>query len=152
MKALSLIFPIALLLVACMDQYNPRPYWKQFNEERQITSMKRPQLTEKGELPAKEAATVAEADPASAKYAALCSSCHGVDGRADGAAAAAMNPKPRNLHDKIWQAKVDDNHIVKVIKEGGAAVGLSGTMPPWGAVLSDDEVNGLVAKIRGWGK
>jgi len=25
-------------------------------------------------------------------------------------------------------------------------------MPPWGAVLSDDEVKGLVAMIRAWGK
>jgi mono/diheme cytochrome c family protein len=63
-----------------------------------------------------------------------------------------MNPKPRNFHDKAWQAKVDDIHIAKVIKEGGAANGLSGTMPPWGAVLSDDDVKGLVAMIRAWGK
>ena len=35
---------------------------------------------------------------------------------------------------------------------GGASAGLSATMPPWGAVLSDDEVKGLVAKIREFGK
>ncbi len=151
MKAFLAIFAGALILSSCMDQYNPLPYWKQFSVERQTTSNKHAKLTDKGELPPKEVA-VADADPVSAKFSSLCSSCHGVDGQANGAAAVAMNPKPRNFHDKAWQAKVDDTHIMKVIKEGGAANGLSGTMPPWGGVLSDDDVKGLVAKIRDWGK
>ena len=152
MKALLAIFVGALFTAGCMDQYNPVPYWRQFTAERQITSAKQPSLTEKGELPPKEAPASADADPVSAKFSSLCSSCHGVDGKADGAAVAAMNPKPRNFHDKAWQAKVDDARIAKAIKEGGVSVGLSGTMPPWGAVLSDDDVKGLVAKIREWGK
>ena len=151
MKAFFAVVAVILMLSSCMDQYNPLPYWKQFTAERQTTSTTHPKLTEKGELPAKEVA-VADADPVSAKYSSLCASCHGADGQANGAASAAMNPKPRNFHEKVWQAKVDDIHIAKVIKEGGAANGLSGTMPPWGAVLSDDEVKGLVAKIRAWGK
>ena len=152
MKASCLVFVAALLLAGCMEQYDPRPYWKQFTQERQLTSAKQMKLTEKGEIPDLTQATAANADPIAGKFSVLCSSCHGVDGRADGAAAAAMNPKPRNFHDKAWQAKVDDNHIAKAIKEGGVAVGLSGTMPPWGAVLSEDEVKGLVAMIRAWGK
>lgn len=145
------LFIASLGMVSCMDQYNPLPYWKQFKTEREITSKKHPKLTDKGELPAKEEATGPQ-DPASAKFASLCASCHGSQGMADGAAAAAMNPKPRNFHDKAWQAKVTDEHIAGVIKNGGASVGLSGTMPPWGGVLSDDEVKGIVAKIRDWGK
>ena len=152
MKLLFALVAAVLMMTGCMDQYNPVPYWQQFTKEREITSVKHPKLTDKGEMPAREAAASGSADPIAAKYSSLCSSCHGVDGKADGAAAAAMNPKPRNLHDKVWQAKVDDLHIAKVIKEGGAANGLSGTMPPWGAVLSDDDVKGLVAMIRAWGK
>ena len=152
MSTFRLLVISSVMLVGCMDQYNPRPYWQQFTQERQITSVKQPKLTEKGELPAPEAAGDANADPLAAKFSSLCSSCHGVDGKADGPAALAMNPKPRNLHDKTWQAKVDDAHIAKVLKEGGTSVGLSGTMPPWGAVLSDDEIKGLVAMIRAWGK
>jgi mono/diheme cytochrome c family protein len=152
MKTLLAFVAAGLTLTGCMDQYNPVPYWKQFTKEREITSQKHPKLTDKGEMPAREAAASGNADPIAAKYSSLCSSCHGVDGKADGAAVAAMNPKPRNFHDKAWQAKVDDIHITKVIKEGGAAVGLSGTMPPWGAVLSDDEVKGLVAMVRAWGQ
>jgi len=152
MKALGLVVVAGWVLVGCMEQYDPRPYWKQFTQERQVTSAKQMKLTEKGEIPAPQAAVATNANPVAAKFESLCSSCHGADGKADGAAAAAMNPKPRNFHDKAWQAKVDDNHIAKVIKEGGAANGLSGTMPPWGAVLSEDEVKGLVQMIRDWGK
>lgn len=145
------LFVASLGMVSCMDQYNPLPYWKQFKTEREVTSQKHPKLTDKGEIAPREAAT-GPADPISAKFSSLCSSCHGVQGMADGAAAAAMNPKPRNFHDKAWQAKVTDEHIATVIKDGGAAAGLSATMPPWGAVLSDDDVKGLVAKIREYGK
>jgi len=152
MSTFRLLVISSVMLVGCMDQYNPRPYWQQFTQERQITSAKQTKLTEKGEIPAPEVASTASADPVAGKFSSLCSSCHGVDGKADGPAAAAMNPRPRNFHDKTWQAKVDDAHITKVIKEGGASVGLSGTMPPWGAVLSDDEVKGLIAMIRAWGK
>lgn len=153
MKIWTLLWIVVLpfSVASCMDQYNPRPYWKQFNEERIKTSKQSAQLTDKGELPPIEEKAV-DQDPVMAKYTSLCSSCHGADGRADGPAAVAMNPKPRNLHDKAWQAKVSDDHIATVIKSGGTAVGLSGTMPPWGAVLSPEEVTGLVAKIREWGK
>lgn len=137
--------------VGCMDQYNPRPYWNQFNQERALTSHTKAKLNADGTIPEKAAAVV-DADPIMAKYSALCSSCHGVDGKADSAAAAAMVPKPRNLHDKAWQAKVDDAHIVKVLKEGGTAVGLAATMPAWGAVLTEEEIQGLVVIIRNWGK
>ena len=145
------LFVASLGMVSCMDQYNPLPYWKQFKTEREVTSQKHAKLTDKGELPPKEVAA-GPSDPISAKFSSLCSSCHGAQGMADGAAAGAMNPKPRNFHDKSWQAKVTDEHIASVIKGGGASQGLSATMPPWGAVLSDEEVKGLVAKIREFGK
>lgn len=142
----------SLSFVSCMDQYNPRPYWKQFTHERQLTSASTSALTEKGELPVKTESNAAAQDPVSVKFSTLCSSCHGVDGKADGAAAIAMNPKPRNFHDKDWQAKVTDEHISNVIKNGGASVGLSATMSAWGALLTEEEVKGIVGKIREWGK
>ncbi|MBK8946793.1 MAG: cytochrome c [Ignavibacteriae bacterium] len=33
-------------------------------------------------------------------YQTNCASCHGADGNGDGVAAAALNPKPRNFHQK----------------------------------------------------
>jgi mono/diheme cytochrome c family protein len=62
-------------------------------------------------------------------FSTRCTPCHGADGRGDGVASAALNPKPRNFHDQAWQAKVDDAHIMTTIKTGGAAVGLSPAMP-----------------------
>lgn len=96
-------------------------------------------------------AAVAEV-PGKKTYETYCAACHGIDGKADGPSALAMNPKPRNLTDKEWQGKVVDAHIYKVIKEGGASVGLSATMAPWGAAISDDEINHIVSYIRIMGK
>ena len=85
---------------------------------------------------------------AKTKYQTFCVSCHGADGKANSGAALAMNPKPRNLTDPAWQDGVDDARIYKVLDKGGAAVGLSSSMPAWGAAMSEDELNGLVAYIR----
>ena len=81
-------------------------------------------------------------------FQSTCSSCHGPDGKAATAAAAAMNPKPKNLTDRTWQDSKDDDHIVKVITNGGASVGLSPTMPAWGAVLGGEQVVKVVKYIR----
>jgi caa(3)-type oxidase subunit IV len=78
---------------------------------------------------------------------AACASCHGDGGKGDGAAAAALDPKPRDFTDAGWQDKVDDEHLKKVITEGGAAVGLSPLMAP-NPSLNPEQVDALVAKIR----
>ena len=107
--------------------------------------------------PAPDAAAATATNPAEAEAATIfstrCAACHGVDGKGDGAAAAALNPKPRAYSDKAWQASVDDNHIAKVIVEGGAAVGKSPMMAP-NPDLKDkpDVVKALVAKIRSYNK
>lgn len=98
-----------------------------------------------------ETATAA-AVPGKATYETYCAACHGVDGKADGPGALAMNPKPRAFTDKTWQSKVDDAHIAKVIKEGGASVGLSASMAPWGAVIKDDELKDVVSYVRQFSK
>lgn len=63
-------------------------------------------------------------------FSGRCSPCHGAAGAGDGAAAAALNPRPRNFHDGAWQASVTDAHIENIIRVGGAAVGKSAAMPP----------------------
>jgi mono/diheme cytochrome c family protein len=59
-----------------------------------------------------------------------CSTCHGLEGKGDGPASAALNPKPRNYTDAKWQDSVTDEHIEKTIVNGGASVGLSPLMVP----------------------
>jgi hypothetical protein len=80
----------------------------------------------------------------------VCASCHGETGAGDGAAAAALDPKPRDFGDAAWQDKVDDAHLKKVILEGGPAVGLAPIMAPNPQLKDKPEVlDGLVKKIRG---
>lgn len=72
------------------------------------------------------AAAVNEADQI---YKSRCAMCHGAAGKGDGAAAAALTPKPRDLSDPGWQHSVSDEHIEKIVVGGGPAVGKSPLMP-----------------------
>jgi len=83
-----------------------------------------------------------------ATYATMCSSCHGPEGKGDGVAAAALNPKPRNLTDASYMSTRSDATLFKAIKEGGTSVGKSASMPPWGGALSDQDINNIIAFIR----
>ena len=89
-------------------------------------------------------------DPAKGKekFNLMCASCHGTEGKGDGPAGAALTPKPRDLTDAAYMSSLDDEHLVKVIKEGGAAVGKSPLMPPLGGALTDEDVHNIVAFIR----
>jgi len=71
-------------------------------------------------------------DAAEAKtiFDSRCTTCHGAAGKGDGAAAAALNPKPRDLSSAEWQNSVTDEHIEKIITGGGPSVGKSPLMPP----------------------
>ena len=77
-----------------------------------------------------------------------CASCHGAAGEGDGLAAAAMEPRPRNLADATWQQAVSDEALAQVIREGGLAHGLSASMPPH-PDLSAVQLRELVEYIRG---
>src|SRR5262245_37266882 len=81
-------------------------------------------------------AQAADAEQGKKLYGQFCASCHGQSGKGDGAAAAALNPKPRDHTDKEYMSKLSDEDIFKVIKNGGASVGKSPLMPPWGASLN----------------
>lgn len=106
-----------------------------------------------------KAGSVSQIDPkiammtqAKKNYNLYCGSCHGADGGASTPTAMALSPKPRDFKDKGWQKQVDDARIAKVIKEGGASVGLSPSMAPWGATLSDEDIQALVTIIRDFAK
>ena len=88
------------------------------------------------------------ADDAAATYKTYCSACHGDTGKGDGAASAALDPKPANFADAaFWKGK-DDAYLTKVIKDGGAAVGKAPLMAAWGAVLKDEQIAGLVTLMK----
>ncbi len=93
-------------------------------------------------------------DPAKGKesYAKFCASCHGNAGKGDGPGAAALNPKPKDLTDKAYMAKLDDRYLADIIAKGGAAVGKSPLMPPWGAALKAEDIRDVVAFLRSLSK
>lgn len=96
------------------------------------------------------AAFAGRGDPSAGKqsFATICASCHGDLGKGDGIAAAALDPKPRDLSDAAYMSGLTDEYLFKVINEGGVAVGKSVAMPAWGGVLGEDGVWNVVAYIR----
>lgn len=74
-------------------------------------------------------AALKPADEAKQIFTQRCVVCHGSAGAGDGAAAAALEPKPRAFSDPAWQESVTDDHLKTVIVSGGAAAGKSPLMP-----------------------
>jgi mono/diheme cytochrome c family protein len=76
-------------------------------------------------------------EKAKATYQNICASCHGDKGDGKGVAAPTLRSKPKDF------AKIpnkSEDHLFKVIKEGGPAVRLSPMMPGFAGQLKDDEV------------
>jgi len=83
-----------------------------------------------------------------AKYAQICASCHGPKGAGDGVASAGLNPKPAHHNDGNYMNPLSNEHLTKVITQGGASVGKSPLMAPWGAVLGPQGVQDVIAFVR----
>lgn len=83
------------------------------------------------------------------KWDTLCVTCHGNRGTGDGPSAAPLAVKPRSFGDATWQGSVTDEHLAKVIVEGGKAVGKSELMPANPDLANKkDVVAKLVKKVR----
>ena len=86
--------------------------------------------------------------PGKEVYEQFCASCHGDTGKGDGPAAAVLTPKPKDLSDKGYMGTKSDDQLFKVVKEGGAAGGLSPLMPPWGTSLTDAQIREVIVYLR----
>lgn len=104
--------------------------------------------------PAAEHPIIAEVGGEAANvFRTRCGTCHGLSGKGDGAAAQALNPKPRSFEDGEWQATITDDHIRTVIVKGGTAVGKSPLMAPNPDLEGKaDVIDGLVKIVRGMKK
>ncbi len=59
-------------------------------------------------------------------YTSSCASCHGDEGRGDGAGGAMLNPKPRNFHDADgWKNGREISGMFKTLVEGIAGGGMN---------------------------
>lgn len=81
-------------------------------------------------------------------YNTYCATCHGLTGLGDGIAAAALDPKPRDLSSAAILETYTDEYLVNVITNGGAAVGKSPMMTAWDGIISPGDIDNVVAHIR----
>lgn len=74
-------------------------------------------------------------------YIKRCSACHGITGQGDGRLAGVVikDPAPFNLTKSIR----DLSYLQLIIKQGGAAVNRSNSMPPWADEFSPQQVNAI---------
>tara|TARA_B100001094_G_scaffold237761_1_gene233051 strand:- start:151 stop:681 length:531 start_codon:yes stop_codon:yes gene_type:complete len=145
----TITFLAGLGTLSCNAQNDPTEFRANLKKERMRANASILKLKKDGSLPDTGGPKLS---PAEKKYRSLCAGCHGLDGAANSPTALAMNPSPRNLTDPKWQASVDDARITKVLKEGGASVGLSSTMAAWGAMLSDSDIKEMVKVVRNFKK
>ncbi len=96
------------------------------------------------------ALALAQGNPAKGKelYAKHCAGCHGPTGKGDGPAAKAINPKPNDLTNKAYMAGLKDQYLFDLIQKGGAAVGKSPLIPPFGSKMKDGEIRDLIAYVK----
>jgi cytochrome c oxidase cbb3-type subunit 3 len=98
---------------------------------------------------ASSAASAAEPNPHAVKlYNTYCVQCHGINRDGNGINSRDMSVKPRDHTDSKAMGDTPDELLFKAIKEGGLSVNKSVLMPGWGGVLSDDDINELVAYLR----
>ena len=68
-------------------------------------------------------------------------------GKGDGPG-APTDPPPADHTDREYMASLSDAYLYQVIAQGGASVGKSPLMVPWGGVLSDEQIRDLIAHLR----
>jgi mono/diheme cytochrome c family protein len=81
-------------------------------------------------------------------YQHYCQICHGDTGAGDGFNAFNLDPRPRDLSDPDFQKKKTDADLHDAILRGGAGVGLSPLMPPWGRTLSARQMDDVILYLR----
>jgi len=88
------------------------------------------------------------AEEGAALYRTYCAQCHGTHGNGKGINVRDMSVQPRDHTDAKEMSARSDADLFKAIKEGGQSISKSVLMPPWGPVLSDEEIHTLVGYLR----
>src|SRR5262249_12871854 len=90
------------------------------------------------------------AQDAALLFKVYCARCHGFSGHGDGADAGTLKTQPRDFTDCKLMRTISSDTMFKAIKDGGTAVNLPNDMPSWSAGFSDDQINSLIAYIKGF--
>jgi mono/diheme cytochrome c family protein len=81
-------------------------------------------------------------------YQQYCVGCHGDTGAGDGFNAFNLDPHPRDLGDPAFQKSKSNADLADAVRRGGAGVGLTALMPPWGHTIDARHVDAVVLYIR----
>jgi cytochrome c553 len=73
-----------------------------------------------------------------------CAPCHGDEGRGDGPAAPALEPRPRNLRDAAFWGGRSSGQLRDVVRRGKPGT----MMQPFEGVLSDAEIDAVVEYLH----
>jgi nitric oxide reductase subunit C len=88
------------------------------------------------------------ASEGSALYARHCTACHGTGGQGDGWNAPRLPVPPTAHADSSRSARRADDTLFDGIHSGAWVLDGSPRMPPFGSLLSPDQIRSLVAHIR----
>ena len=93
-------------------------------------------------------AAPANAETAADNYKLYCAQCHGLNMSGGGINAESLSVQPRNHTSAKDMGMLSDENINLAIKKGGLAVSKSSFMPPFGGILTDDEIKDMVKYLR----
>lgn len=96
-----------------------------------------------------------DADKGKMLYTANCESCHGTTGKGDGPVGMVLQPPPRDFSQGDFKFDTDsdgtpgtDADLKGVIMKGAAEFGGNQMMAPWGGILSEEDVDDVIAFVR----
>jgi len=76
-----------------------------------------------------------------------CVACHGLTGAAD-VVVMHMDETPPDQSDPEYMRNLPDGYLYLAICRGGAGIGKSVIMSPWGDFFTHDEIRDMIAWIR----
>ena len=97
------------------------------------------------------AAQAGKGDPEAGKklYEQFCLPCHGATGKGDGPVGQYLPVKPADYSKSMSQyGDKWAEYYFKIIKEGGAAIGRSPLMAPWGGQLKEGDIWDVISYVE----
>ena len=81
-------------------------------------------------------------------YKKQCIKCHGEGGKGDGEAATLLGIPMGDLTAKDAMAQHTDEDLLKIVTEGGRAMGKSRVMAAFKGKLTEDQIKAVVAYVK----